>query len=106
MHIKKPTGDNPITCSLIDVIFTHVANKRALEKEVIPLGISDHNLIYIRQKVSLPKELTKSVLTRQYKRCNVNAFHHDLHEALKFYPAASNYPKELRSDLKKNPHYC
>ena len=34
----------------------------------------------------------------------MNAFHHDLHAAFKSYPAASNYPNELRNDFKKNPH--
>jgi hypothetical protein len=38
-----------------------------LETGVIPLGISDHNLVYICRKISLPKELPKIVLSRQYK---------------------------------------
>ena len=77
-------------------------DNKALENEVPPLGISDHNLFCIRQMISFPKKLPKFVLTRQYKRCNVNALHHDLHEAFKSYPAASNYPNELWSGFKKN----
>ena len=77
-HIKIPTRVTPITSSLIDVIFTYMGDNKTLETGVIPLGISDHNLVYICRKISLPKELPKIVLSRQYKRYNVNAFNHDL----------------------------
>ena len=45
-HIKIPTRVTPITSSLIDVIFTYMGDNKTLETGVIPLGISDHNLVY------------------------------------------------------------
>ena len=99
-HIKIPTRVTPITSSLIDVIFTYMGDNKTLETGVIPLGISDHNLVYICRKISLPKELPKIVLSRQYKRYNVNAFNHDLNEIFNSYPNASNDPNELWSDFK------
>ena len=79
-HIRIPTTVSPITSSLIDVMFTYMGDNKTLETGVIPFGISDHNLVYICRKISLPKELPKIVLSRQYKRYNVNAFNHDLIE--------------------------
>ena len=99
-HIEKPTRVTPTTSSLIDVIFTYVGDNKTLETGIIPLGISDHNLVYICRKISFPKELPKFVLTRQYKRYNVNAFNHDLNEIFNLYSPVSNDPNELWGDFK------
>ena len=66
-HIEKPTRVTPTTSSLIDVIFTYIGDSKTLETGVIPLGISDHNLVYIRRKISFPKQLPKFVLTPNTK---------------------------------------
>ena len=58
-HIEKPTRVTPTTSSLIDVIFTYVGDNKTLETGVIPLG-------------SVTTTLSTFVLTRQYKRYNVN----------------------------------
>ena len=73
-HIEKPTRVTPTTCSLTDVIFAYVGDNKTLETGVIPLGISDQNRVYMCRKISFHKELPKFVLTREYKRYNVNAF--------------------------------
>ena len=99
-HIENPTRVTPTTSSLIDVIFTYVGDNKTLETGVIPLGISDHNLVYICRKISFPGELPKFVLTRQYKRYNVNAFNHDLNEIFNLYSPVSNDPNELWGDFK------
>ena len=56
-HIEKPTRVTPTTSSLIDVIFTFFGDNKTLETGVIPLGVSDQNLVYICRKISFPKEL-------------------------------------------------
>lgn len=99
-HIKTPTRVTPTTSTLIDVILTHIGDNKTLETGVIPLGISDHSLVYLCRKLSLPRETPKVVLTRQYKKYNVNAFNYDLNEIFNSYPITSNNPNELWTDFK------
>ena len=58
-HIKSPTRVTLTSATLIDVIFSQINNNKIIEAGVIDLGISDHNLVYICRKVSIPKEKFK-----------------------------------------------
>ena len=48
---------------------------------VIHLGISDHSLVYVCRKVSIPREKPKIVETRQFKNFNTGNFQQDLRQA-------------------------
>jgi hypothetical protein len=76
-HIKTPTRITPKTSTLIDVIFTYIGDKIIRDRS-LPLRISDHSLVYLCQKLRIPKDSPKVILTRQYKKYNVNAFNYDL----------------------------
>ena len=99
-HIKTPTRITPTSSTLIDVIFIYIGDKKTLETGVIPLGISDHSLVYLCRKLSIPKESPKVILTRQYKNYNVNAFNYDLNAILNSYRITSNDPNQLWRDFK------
>ena len=45
------------------------------------MGISDHSLVYVCRKVSIPREKPKIVETRQFKNFNTGNFQQDLRQA-------------------------
>ena len=45
------------------------------------MEISDHSLIYICRKISIPKEQTKLIETREFKNFNTIGFQNNLREA-------------------------
>ena len=75
--INEPTRITATTRTLIDLAFT---NKPELinGSGVIHLGISDHSLIYIQRKISVPRKEPKVIKTRQYKHYNANNFKSDI----------------------------
>ena len=77
-----------------------LGTKKTLETGDIPLGISDHSLVYLCRKLSIPKESPKVILTRQYKNYNVNAFNYDLNAILNSYRITSDDPNQLCRDFK------
>ena len=82
-HIKTPTRTTLDTKTLIDLIITKIEDTKVIDSGVIELGISDHDLVYICHKISLPKQRPKTVETRQFKHFNPSAFQHDLCEVFK-----------------------
>ena len=58
-------------------MITKVEDTKTINSGVIDLGISDHNLVYICRKVSIPKQPPKNF--------NTAAFQHDLQETFKTY---------------------
>ena len=66
-HIQTPTRITPTTSSLIDVIITQIGDSKTLETGAIQLGISDHSLVYLCRKISIPKEPPRIIFTRQLK---------------------------------------
>lgn len=84
-HIQIPTRTTLNTKTLIDLMITKVEDTKTIDSGVIDLGISDHNLVYICRKVSIPKQPPKIVETRQFKNFNTAAFQHDLQETFKTY---------------------
>ena len=77
-HIQSPTTITARSQSLIDVIITSIDDNKTIDSGVIDLGISDHNLVYLCRKVSIPKEMPKIIFSRQFKNFNVNQFKEDL----------------------------
>ena len=67
--INEPARITTTTKTLIDLAFT---NKPELinDSGVIHLGISDHSLIYIQRKISVPRKEPKVIKTRQFKHYN------------------------------------
>ena len=84
-HIQIPTRTTLNSKTLIDLMITKVEDTKTIDSGVIDLGISDHNLVYICRKVSIPKQPPKIVETRQFKNFNTAAFQHDLQETFKTY---------------------
>lgn len=81
-HIKSPTRVTNKTSTLLDLILTKIDDLKTIDSGVIHLGISDHSLVYICRKISIPREKPKIVETRQFKNFNITQFQHDLREAL------------------------
>ena len=77
-HIQSPTRITVRSQSLIDVIITSIDDNKIIDSGVLELGISDHHLVHICRKVSLPKESPKIIFSRRFKNFNVNQFKEDL----------------------------
>ena len=59
-HIQTPTRTTYNSSSLIDLVLTHIDDDKILEARVVDqLGISDHSLVYICRKISIPKNHQK-----------------------------------------------
>ena len=101
-HIQSPTRTTHTTSSLVDIILTYSGDSKTLEEGVIQLGISDHSLVYLCRKISIPKAPPKIVFTRQYKNYNVTQFNNDLNEVfnLPMNTSISNDPNALWNDFK------
>ena len=65
-QIKEPTRVTENTSTLIDLAFTNKA-EIIVGVQVHHVGISDHSLICITRKLSIPRGEPKRVNTRQYK---------------------------------------
>ena len=77
--INEPTRVTPVSSTLIDVIFTsHPDNVSC--SEISHVGISDHSLIYVFRKISLPSAVrgNNTVSYRQFKNFNRNRFRSDI----------------------------
>ena len=98
----SPTRITNTTASLLDVILTYCGDDKILDTGVIHLGISDHSLVYLCRKLSIPKAPPKTVLIRHYKNYDVNKFNNDLREifSLPLDPAILNDPNALWNDFK------
>ena len=82
-HITMPTRTTTNSKTLIYIIITKIEDTKIIDSGVIDLGISDHNLVYICRKISIPKQAPKIIETRQFKNFNASAFQHDLREAFR-----------------------
>ncbi len=54
---------------------------KTIDSGVLHLGISDHSLVYLCRKVSVPKSKPKIVETRQFKFFDSDYFQQDLSHA-------------------------
>ena len=94
-HIQTPTRTTYNSSSLIDLILTHIDDDKILEAGVVDLGISDHSLVYICRKISIPKDHQKLYFHDSLKTI----------EELGFYTSqysTSNDPNVLWKEFKSN----
>ena len=70
------------TTSLLDIIATNTLDK-VKERGVIHLGISNHSLVYVSLKVSVPRDKPKIVESRNLKNCNINHFNSHISHLLR-----------------------
>jgi hypothetical protein len=78
--ITQPTRVIQTTASLLDVCITS-NSENVVSADVFPLGISDHNLIYVVRRAG-PKAWPhshKNIEIRNFKHFNCNSFHDDLY---------------------------
>ena len=76
-NIKDPTRITPTTKTLLDIILTEMDDTKVIGSGIIHLKISDHSLVYLCQKVSIPKSKPKIVETRQFKHFDSQHFQYD-----------------------------
>ena len=80
--IKEATRITDKTRTLIDVIFTNNRN-RIVDSGVLHLGISDHSLIYVIRKISIPSKTRPTMTTiRQFKNFNSTKFKEELEKQI------------------------
>ena len=79
--IEEPTRITKNTRSQIDLVFSN-RPEIIVKSGVEHIGISDHSLIYIHRKISIPRKQPKIINTRQYKHYNTEAFKLDLFKIL------------------------
>ena len=97
--IDEPTRVTERSRTQIDLIFSN-RPEIIIKFGVHHIGISDHSLIYIHRKISIPRKQPKIVNTRQFKRYNIEAFNLDLYNILHSQPHESD-PNILWDDWKE-----
>ena len=80
-HVDKPSRTTNCSQTLIDLILTKIDDTKTTDSGVTELGISDHSLVYICRKISIPKGKPKLIEARQFKHFNLTAFQNNLREA-------------------------
>jgi hypothetical protein len=80
-HINKPSRVTNYSQTLIDLILTKTDDNKTIDSGVIELGISDHCLVYICRKLSIPKGKPKLIETRQFRHFNSTDFQSNLRQA-------------------------
>ena len=76
--ITQPTRLTQTTASLLDVCITS-NSENVVSEDVVPLGISDHNLIYVVRRAGPKAGPHKSIEILNFKHFNCNSFHDDLY---------------------------
>ncbi len=78
------TGHTRITDSSATLIGLAFTNKpeSIVTSGTEHVGISDHSLIYIQRKISIPRKQSKITVTRQYQNYQIAAFKNDLSKIL------------------------
>jgi hypothetical protein len=71
--IKQPTRLTQMTRTIIDLPFSN-RPEIVLAPGVEHLGITDHSLIYICRKISIPHKEPKLISTQQFKNYSKDAF--------------------------------
>lgn len=76
--IKEPTRITESTSTIIDLILTN-REQKIVQRGVIQIGISDHNLIYTVRKITIQKSgAHKYCTSRSFKHFDLNMFLGDL----------------------------
>ena len=98
-QINEPTRVTKTTSTLIDLAFSN-RPELIVTSGVEHLGISDHSLIYICRKISIPPKEPKIILTRQFKNYDRDTFCRDLNEIFHIQTNHSEDPNSLWHDWK------
>jgi predicted nucleic-acid-binding Zn-ribbon protein len=77
--IKESTRITETSSTLIDLAFSNKP-ELIIDSGVEHIGISDHSMIYVCRKVSIPRKEKKIFNTRQYKYFEINNFRSDFNE--------------------------
>ena len=76
--LKEPTRITESSRTLIDVIYTNNI-KHIVDSGIIHLGISDHSLVYVIRKISVPTKFKHRYITyRSFRKFNSSSFKEDL----------------------------
>ena len=67
---------------------------------VIHIGISDHSLIFLQRKISVPRSEPKLINKRNFKHYNVDAFRSDLAACLANLTLTIRDPNDMWSEWK------
>ena len=78
--INEPTRVTPTTSSLIDLIVT-TRKDLVTSSAAVPLGLSDHNLIYATLRLKNKRPPPTIIKTRDYKKLDKMVFHRDISTA-------------------------
>jgi hypothetical protein len=105
-HIKTSTRATPSTKTLLDIIITKSDDTKISESGVIELGISDHSMVYICRKVSVPRQKPKIVETRQCKNFNTVQFQNDFEKALRNCLQRQKSANKLFAHIKRKKIVC
>ena len=97
--IEQPTRITDHSETIIDLVFT---NKPELVTNfgVIHIGISDHSLIFLQRKISVPRSEPKLINKRNFKYYNVDAFRSDLTACLANLTLTIQDPNDMWSEWK------
>ncbi len=75
--ITQPTRITESSATLLDVIL--VSNKELIiESNVVPISISDHDLVYATLKLKKERQKPVYVNTRSFRQYNPNSFSQDM----------------------------
>ena len=67
--------------TLSDIILTKIDDTQTIDSGIVELGISDHSLVYICSKMTIPKGNPKLIEARQFTHFNSTEFQSNLREA-------------------------
>ena len=96
--IKELTRITSQSQTLVDLAFSN-RHETIIKSGVYHVGMSDHSLIYIHRKISIPRKQPKIINTRQFKHHNLEIYKHDLAKILENQPQDDD-PNMLWEDWK------
>ena len=96
--IKEPTRVTATSRTLIDLAFCNKPEMITMSG-VDHIGISDHSLIYVCRKISIPRNEPKVIRSRQFKHYDKNSFLAELRDIMQ-YMIKDNNPDVLWEDFK------
>ena len=96
--IKEPTRVTATSRTLIDLAFCNKPEMITMSG-VDHIGISDHSLIYVCRKISIPRNEPKVIRSRQFKHYDKNSFLAELWDIMQ-YMINDNNPDVLWEDFK------
>ncbi len=80
-RVELPSRTTNYSQAHINLILTKIEDNKTIDSGIIALEISDHSLVYICRKISIPKGEPKLIETRQFRHFNSTDFQNNLREA-------------------------